>query len=86
MHFLTIFFIDENLKKLIYTRIMCFFFLEESVHNCARRETKNISNDLSVNPLELQDFGASFELYTGIISRVITSLRLIKIIAYRIVF
>ena len=85
MHFLTIFFIDENLKKLICTRIMCFFF-EEGVHNWARRETKNYSNDLNVNALERQYLGASFELHTGPISQVITSLCLITIIAFQIFF
>ena len=38
-------------------------------------------NTLPVNTLERQSLGASFELYTGTISRMITSLRLIKIIA-----
>ena len=68
MLFLTIFFIDEILKNLIFIQNFVIFFLEESVHNCERRETKNCSNDLNDNAPERQGLGAYFELYTDTIS------------------
>ena len=80
------FFSSMKFWKSSSTLVLCSFFLEESVHNYARRETKNCSNDLSVNVLERQGLGASFELYTGTISRVITSLSLIKIITFPFFF
>ena len=86
MQFLTNFFIDEILKKLIYTHILWFVFLEVSVHNCVRIETKNCLKDLRVNALERQCLGASFELYLSTISLVITSLQWIKMIAYQAFF
>ena len=80
------FFNRWNFEKVHLHSYYVVFFLEESVHNYARRETKNCSNDLSVNVLERQGLGASFELYTVTISQVITSLSLIKIIAFPFFF
>ena len=63
-----------------------FFSRRECPHLWRGEKPKNYSNDLSVNALERQGLGASFELYTGTISRVFSSLRLIKTIAFRIFF
>ena len=86
MLFLTIFFIDEILKNLIFIQNFVIFFLEESVHNCERRETKNCLNDLNDNTLERQGLGAYFEPYNSIISWVITFRRFVKMMEYRIFF
>jgi len=63
------------------------FFISKSsfIHSyCVRREPDNFLNEMNVIVLERIRLGASFEQYTGIISCVLTFLRWMKMILYRV--
>ena len=63
------------------------FRKSSSIHSyCVGREPDNCLNDMNVIALERIRLGASFEPYTGTIRCVLTFLRWIKMILYRVFF